>query len=172
MAPPQSVPYPSMEAVRVEGTGYDTGVAIDDYDNDGHRGTNDSECNFLFHNTGYKFEEVAFPADVALTEDGQFVSGMVLDFRDFNNDGHPDIAFVALANQTFPFFENTGKGDFREITSPGGMRPVSLPMSGSVQYFMISIATVGRIFSSREEEWRRTPWPGVVWISIMPFFAS
>ena len=42
---------------------------------------------------------------------------MGLDFRDFNNDGYPDIAFVALANQTFPLFLNTRKGDFREVTT-------------------------------------------------------
>ena len=47
---------------------------------------------------------------------------MGLDFRDFNNDGYPDIAFVALNNQTFPLFQNTGKGEFREVTTPSGMR--------------------------------------------------
>ncbi len=71
----------------------------------------------LFHNLGNKFEEVAFETGVALTEDGSFISGMGLDFRDFNNDGYPDIAFVALNNQTFPLFQNTGKGDFHEVTT-------------------------------------------------------
>ncbi|MGH9582686.1 MAG: CRTAC1 family protein [Bryobacteraceae bacterium] len=109
------------------------GVGVADYDLDGKQDlfvTNDSEYNFLFHNTGSKFQEVAFPAGVALAEDGQFISGMGLDFRDFNNDGYPDIVFVALANQTFPLFQNTGKGDFREVTSPSGMRALSLRMSG------------------------------------------
>ena len=73
--------------------------------------------NSLFHNLGNKFEEVAFETGVALTEDGSFISGMGLDFRDFNNDGYPDIAFVALNNQTFPLFQNTGKGEFREVTT-------------------------------------------------------
>ena len=76
-----------------------------DYDLDGKQDlfvTNDAEYNFLFHNLGNKFEEVAFDAGVALPEGGQFISGMGLDFRDFNNDGYPDIAFVALNNQTFP----------------------------------------------------------------------
>ena len=79
--------------------------------------TNDASYNSLFHNLGNKFEEVAFETGVALTEDGAFISGMGLDFRDFNNDGYPDIAFVALNNQTFPLFQNTGKGDFREVTT-------------------------------------------------------
>src|SRR5579863_18209 len=55
---------------------------------------------------------------------------MGLDFRDFNNDGYPDIAFVALNNQTFPLFQNTGKGEFREVTTPSGMREPSRQMAG------------------------------------------
>ena len=109
------------------------GVGVADYDLDGKQDlfvTNDAEYNFLFHNLGNKFEEVAFDAGVTLPEDGQFISGMGLDFRDFNNDGYPDIVFVALNKQTFPLFENTGKGDFREVTTPSGMRDLSLGMGG------------------------------------------
>ena len=109
------------------------GVGVADYDLDGRPDlfvTNDALYNSLFHNLGNKFEEVAFDAGVALTEDGSFISGMGLDFRDFNNDGYPDIAFVALVNQTFPLFQNTGKGSFREVTSESGMRDGSLRMSG------------------------------------------
>ena len=109
------------------------GVGIADYDLDGRPDlfvTNDASYNSLFHNKGNKFEEVAFEAGVALVEDGSFVSGMGLDFRDFNNDGYPDIVFVALNNQTFPLFENTGKGEFREVTTETGMRNPSRQMSG------------------------------------------
>ncbi len=109
------------------------GVGLADYDMDGRPDlfvTNDASYNSLFHHLGDKFEEVAFEAGVALPEDGNFVSGMGLDFRDFNNDGFPDIAFVALNNQTFPLFQNTGKGEFREITGESGMRVPSNQMSG------------------------------------------
>ncbi|MGC2605588.1 MAG: CRTAC1 family protein, partial [Silvibacterium sp.] len=109
------------------------GVGMADYDLDGRQDlfvTNDGGYEFLFHNLGNKFEEVAFNAGVALPEDGTFISGMGLDFRDFNNDGYPDIAYVALNNQTFPLYENTGKGDFREVTTPSGMRDESMRMSG------------------------------------------
>jgi hypothetical protein len=92
--------------------------------------TNDASYNSLFHNKGNKFDEVAFEAGVALVEDGSFISGMGLDFRDFNNDGYPDIVFVALNNQTFPLFQNTGKGEFREVTTSSGMRDPSRQMSG------------------------------------------
>jgi hypothetical protein len=109
------------------------GGGLADYDLDGKPDlfvTNDSEYNFLFHNLGKKFEEVAFQTNVALAEDGAFISGMGLDFRDFNNDGYPDIAYVALTSQTFPVYLNTQKGDFVDVTASSGMRALSLKMSG------------------------------------------
>jgi hypothetical protein len=109
------------------------GVGVADYDLDGRPDffvPNDAAYNSLFHNVGGRFEEVALPAGVALPEDGSFISGMGLDFRDLNNDGYPDIAFTALNNQTFPIFRNTGKGDFREITSETGIRAATLRMAG------------------------------------------
>jgi hypothetical protein len=109
------------------------GVGLADYDLDGKPDlfvTNDADYNFLFHNLGNKFEEVAFQANLALPEDGAFISGMGLDFRDFNNDGYPDIAYVALTGQTFPIYKNSGKGDFIEVTTPSGIRAESMQMSG------------------------------------------
>ena len=109
------------------------GAAITDYDLDGRPdifATNDAAANFLFHNTGRGFQEVAFPAGVALPEDGSFISGMGADFRDVDNDGYPDIAFVALERQTFPLFHNNAGRDFREITSDSGLRAATLNKAG------------------------------------------
>ena len=109
------------------------GVGVADFDLDGRQDlfvTNDAEYNFFFHNLGDRFEETAFQTGVALAEDGNFISGMGLDFRDVNNDGYPDIAFVALAHQTFPLFQNIGGKEFREITTPSGMRTLSMGRSG------------------------------------------
>jgi hypothetical protein len=109
------------------------GVGVADYDLDGKPDlfvTNDSEYNFLFHNLGDKFEEVAFQTNVALPEEGAFISGMGLDFRDFNNDGYPDIAYVALNKQTFPLLQNSEKGDFVEVTANSGIGVPSLGMAG------------------------------------------
>ena len=109
------------------------GGAMADYDLDGRPDifvTNDGSYNFLFHNVGGKFEEVAFSAGVALVEDGNFISGMGVDFRDFDNDSYPDLAFVALEKQTFPLFRNIDGRTFREITSRSGMRTASWGKAG------------------------------------------
>jgi hypothetical protein len=116
-----------------EHVGKGMGVGVADYDQDGRPDlfvTNDTSYNYLFHNAGNRFEEVAFQQGVALVEQGEFVSGMGLDFRDYNNDGFPDIAFVALNNQTFPLFKNKGGKGFEEVTYASGMRQLSRPMAG------------------------------------------
>lgn len=108
------------------------GVGVADYDDDGLPDifvANDKLFNFLFHNRGNnKFEEVAFETAVALPEHGNLISGMGVDFRDMNNDGWPDIAIVALENETFPIYQNDGKGGFTEVTARSGMAMLSNPM--------------------------------------------
>ncbi len=109
------------------------GVGVADFDLDGRPDlfvTNDTSYNFLFHNTGKKFEEVAFQEGVALQETGDFISGMGVDFRDCNNDGYPDIIFVALNNQTFPLFLNRGGKGFDEAGFQTGLRELTRSMSG------------------------------------------
>jgi enediyne biosynthesis protein E4 len=110
------------------------GVGVADYDLDGLMDifvANDKVENSLFHNLGKgKFHETAFDAGVALEENGRFISGMGVDFRDLDNDGLPDIAFVALENETFPIFRNLGKRGFGDITGSSGMARLSVPMAG------------------------------------------
>jgi enediyne biosynthesis protein E4 len=109
------------------------GAAIADYDLDGKMDlfvSNDKLVNWLFHNNGKKFDEVGFQANVSLREDGIFISGMGVDFRDLDNDGYPDICLVALDNETFPIYRNTGKGSFVEVTESSGMTRLSSRMAG------------------------------------------
>ena len=109
------------------------GVGVADYDLDGRPDlfvTNDVYYNYLFRNVGRKFEEVALEQGGALVEDGSFISGMGVDFRDINNDGYPDIVTVALNHQTFPIWRNQGGKAFDEITGPSGMRELSQSMGG------------------------------------------
>ncbi len=110
------------------------GVGVADFDLDGRMDifvANDKVFNSFFHNQGGgKFEETAFESGVALTEDGQFISGMGVDARDLDNDGYPDIAFVALDYETFPIFRNLGKGRFADFSADSNMARLSAPMAG------------------------------------------
>jgi enediyne biosynthesis protein E4 len=104
-----------------------------DFDLDGKMDVfvaNDKSFNWFFRNKGHAFDEIGFDADVALREDGVFISGMGADFRDLDNDGYPDLVLVALDNETFPIYRNTGKGSFVEVTERSGMTLQSLKMAG------------------------------------------
>ncbi len=90
------------------------GVAFADFDRDGFTDifvANDSVRGQLFRNRGNgSFEEIGLEAGVALREDGSPIAGMGVDFRDFNNDGLPDLVISGMINDTFLLFRNLGKG--------------------------------------------------------------
>ena len=109
-------------------------VAFADYDSDGRIDafvTNDTEPNFLFRNKGDgTFEEVGLLAGVAFDSGGKAISSMGVDFRDYDNDGRPDLNITALGKQTFPLFRNTGNGDFEDAGYASGLGRLSLNVSG------------------------------------------
>lgn len=115
-------------------TGKGMGVAVADYDDDGLMDVfvaNDTLPNFLFRNLGDgKFEEVALSAGVAVNESGRPVSSMGVDFRDYDNDGRPDLIFSALEGESFPLFRNLGKGFFGDVTWPSGVGASTVKRSG------------------------------------------
>ncbi len=109
-------------------------VVFADYDGDGRMDafvTNDKLPNFLFHNVGGgKFEEVALTAGVALLDHGRPVSSMGADFRDYDNDGRPDLVMTALDGETFPVFHNDGGGLFHDATYASRIGPLSIHHGG------------------------------------------
>ncbi|MDX1981404.1 MAG: CRTAC1 family protein [Bryobacteraceae bacterium] len=109
-------------------------VAFADYDSDGLMDaflTNDNLPNFLFRNLGNgKFEETALLAGAALLDHGKPIASMGADFRDYDNDGYPDINVTALNGETFPVFRNDGKGGFRDATYASGVAGLSTGYSG------------------------------------------
>jgi hypothetical protein len=109
-------------------------VAFADYDNDGWADafvTNDKIPSFLFHNRrDGTFEEVGLAAGVALPDHGRGVSAMGADFRDYDNDGLPDVTFAALAGETFPLFRNQGSGWFTDVTYRSRLGPLAIARSG------------------------------------------
>jgi hypothetical protein len=109
-------------------------VAFADYDHDGYPDafvTNDSMPNFLFHNKGNgTFEEVGLAAGAALRESGKPVASMGVEFKDYDNDGQPDLIFTALAGETFPVFRNDGKAGFTDTTYLSRLGAATVKHSG------------------------------------------
>jgi Tfp pilus assembly protein PilF len=110
------------------------GVAFGDYDGDGRLDvivTNDTMPNFLFHNQGDgTFREVGLAAGIAYNEDGNAVSAMGLDFRDYDNDGREDAFITTLTNESFSLLRNMGDGQFANLSSPSRIASASMPWTG------------------------------------------
>lgn len=109
-------------------------VAFADYDLDGWVDafvTNDTEADFLFRNRGDgTFEETGLLAGVGLASDGNPISSMGADFRDYDNDGLPDIHVTALPRQTFPLFRNVGNGQFEDMTARSRLHGATVARGG------------------------------------------
>jgi len=122
------------QKVGIAKPGKGLGIAIADYDRDGHIDlfvANDSMAEFLYHNKGDgTFEEVGLTSQVAVDIDGRTYAGMGVDFADYNNDGWPDIVVTDLANQRYPLYQNTGDGSFTYATSSSGLGQMTVSHSG------------------------------------------
>jgi len=111
------------------------GVAFADFDGDGFTDifvANDSVRHFLFHNQGDgTFKEIGLEAGVALREDGSPIAGMGADFRDFDNDGRPDLVVSGMINDGFLLFRNQGKPAlFQDAAQLTGLQLATRPFTG------------------------------------------
>jgi len=110
------------------------GIAIADYDRDGHIDlfiANDSMVEFLYHNKGNgTFEETGLLSEVAVDGDGRTYAGMGVDFADYNNDGWPDLVITDLANQRYALYQNNGDATFTYSSFTSGVARLTMPHSG------------------------------------------
>ena len=110
------------------------GIAIADYDRDGHIDlfvANDSMVEFLYHNKGDgTFEEVGLLSQTAVDGDGRTYAGMGVDFADYNNDGWPDLIITDLANQRYALYQNNGDSTFTYASFSTGITRATMLHSG------------------------------------------
>ena len=110
------------------------GVAIADFDRDGHVDVavaNDSMFEFLYHNKGDgTFEEQGMLAEIAVDANGRTYAGMGIDFQDYNNDGLPDLVITNLANQKYALYRNNGDTSFTYDTYLTGLANMTHLYSG------------------------------------------
>jgi len=122
------------EKVGIAKPGKGLGIAIADYDRDGHIDifvANDSMFEFLYRNKGNgTFEEVGLMAGVAVDGNGATYAGMGVDFADYNNDGLPDVLVTDLGNQLYALYENNGDGSFTYATYSSGLGDITRVHSG------------------------------------------
>ena len=114
--------------------GRSLGVAFNDYDGDGYTDifvANDGMEQFLFHNNkNGTFTECALEAGVSLSDNGKPFAGMGVDFRDYDNDGRPDIVVTNLARQIYAVYHNDGNGSFSYRSLETGLGVLSAGSSG------------------------------------------
>jgi hypothetical protein len=88
------------------------GIAIADFDDNGWMDvfvSNDTEPNFLFMNRGDgTFAQEAADWNVDYNDQGNTVSGMGADAKDYDNDGHVDVFCNNLMKQVWGLFRNEG----------------------------------------------------------------
>ncbi len=101
-----------------------TGVAIGDYDGDGHPDifvVNKTESCRLFRNLGnWKFEDVTEKAGVGDKNDSAGIWKQGATFADVNNDGLLDI-YVCRLNAPNLLYINQGDGTFKEEAAARGL---------------------------------------------------
>jgi len=117
-----------------EALGKGMGISIADFTGDGLMDifiANDTEPNFLFINQGNgTFKERGLEYGVAYNDEGDSVSGMGSDAKDFDNDGWVDIVYNDLAGQVFGILKNEDGRSFNAVTWSTDLGPLTRRFSG------------------------------------------
>ncbi len=110
------------------------GISIADFNGDGLMDVfiaNDTEPNFLFINQGNgTFKESGLELGAAYNAQGDSVSGMGCDARDFDNDGWVDIVYNDLSGQVFGLLRNEAGKSFADATWSSKLGTLSRNLSG------------------------------------------
>ena len=105
-----------------------------DFHGEGHLDlfvANDGQKNYLYQNDGNgHFTDVAFPAGVAVSQDGIEQANMGIALGDYMHTGRASIIVSHFSDEYATFYRNDGKMDFSEIAYPAGIAPPTTPYVG------------------------------------------
>jgi len=110
------------------------GVVATDINNDGLMDlfvANDTVQNFLYANRdGGRFEEIALPAEVAFSADGQPRSGMGVDAADVFASGYQDLFVANVDQEMFSLYRNQKNETFRDVARSNDVGRATRLLSG------------------------------------------
>jgi hypothetical protein len=105
-----------------------------DFDDDGHLDlfvANDGQKNYLYQNDGNgHFTDVAFPAGVAVSQDGNEQANMGIALGDYMHTGRASIIVSHFSDEYATFYRNDGKMNFSEIAYLAQIAPPTTPYVG------------------------------------------
>jgi len=113
------------------------GVVTTDVNNDRRLDlfvSNDTVQNFLFVNREaagkHRWEEIALPAEVAYSADGQARSGMGVDAADWDEDGREDLFVSNVDHEAFSLYRNFGAESYVDVAHEQGLAQATRLLSG------------------------------------------
>ena len=115
------------------------GVVAADINNDGRMDlfvANDTVQNFLFVNRGpgaagtTEWDEIALPAEVAFSANGQARSAMGVDAADFDGDGWQDLFVANVDQEMFSLYRNNGNETFTDVAHEHAVAEATRLLSG------------------------------------------